>query len=224
LAPVVGTDIPTLTTVLDAFRGPGVFLTPYVPALIDEATPIDISHEALIRRWMRIADQTVDSATGQPRGWVQQEFRDGLIWRALVVQAEEFGRNPRACLDPATLGQRYPWFRALRRRPAWALRYVIGPAPRKEPDAAPEWLEVRQLLLQSLRRKRDESRARRAEEVQRTEGARREALRQAELARQQELAESAGKLAREQGRRIKIPGIGAIVAALAGRFRLGGWQ
>jgi WD40 repeat protein len=164
LAPVVGSDIPTLMTVLDAFRGPGVsFLTPYMPTPIDEATPIDISHEALIRRWTRISDQSVDPATGLPRGWVQQEFRDGLIWRALVVQAEEFGRNPQACLDPATLGQRYPWFRALRRRPAWALRYAIRPARRTEPDAAPEWLEVRQLLLQSLRRKRDGWRARQAE-------------------------------------------------------------
>jgi len=219
LAPVVGTDIPTLMTVLDAFRGPGVsFLTPYMHASIDEATPIDISHEALIRRWTRISDPSVDPATGQPRGWVQQEFRDGLIWRALVVQAEEFGRNPQACLDPATLGQRYPWFRALRRRPAWALRYAISPARRAEPDAAPEWLEVRQLLLQSLRRKRDEWRARRAEEMQRAEEARKEEVRQAELSRQQQLAEAAGKLARERGRRIMIAKIGVIVALLLAAF------
>jgi WD40 repeat protein len=223
LAPVVGTDIPSLMTVLDAFRGPGVsFLTPYMPTPIDEATPIDISHEALIRRWTRISDQSVDPATGLPRGWVQQEFRDGLIWRALVVQAEEFGRNPQACLDPATLGQRYPWFRALRRRPAWALRYAITPARRTEPDAAPEWLEVRQLLLQSLRRKRDEWRARRAAGMQRAEEARKEAVRQAELTRQQELAEAAGKLARERGRRIMIAGIAAIVALLLAAF--GGWM
>jgi hypothetical protein len=140
LAPVVGASATpsTLRPVLDAFRGPGVsFLTPYMPAPIEEATPIDISHEALIRRWTRIADQTVDSATGQPRGWVQQEFNDGLVWRALVVQAEVLGRNPEACLDAATLGQRYSWFRALRRRPAWALRYAIRPVNGTAPEAAP---------------------------------------------------------------------------------------
>jgi WD40 repeat protein len=204
LAPVVGTDISTLMTVLDAFRGPGVsFLTPYMPASISEETPIDISHEALIRRWTRISDQSVDPTTGLPRGWVQQEFRDGLIWRALVLQAEEFGRNPQVCLDPGTLEERYPWFRALRRRPAWVLRYAIRPAGRTDPNTAPEWLQVRQLLLQSLRRKRDERRARRAEEMRRAEEARKEV---------------AAKLARERDRRIRIAGISAIVTLLLAAF------
>jgi len=217
LAPVVGAEPSTLMPVLDAFRGPGVsFLTPYMPAPIEEATPIDISHEALIRRWTRIADQTVDSTTGRPRGWVQQEFSDGLVWRALVVQAEVLRRNPEACLDPATLGQRYPWFRALRRRPAWALRYAIRPGRGTAPEVAPEWLGVRRLLLQSLRRKRDAGRTQRAEENQK------EAARQAELKRQQELAEAATKLAREQRWRARIAGIGAIVALLLAAF--GGWM
>jgi WD40 repeat protein len=73
LAPVVGTDIPTLMTVLDAFRGPGVsFLTPYMPVPIEEATPIDISHESLIRRWDRL------------RQWVEKEAESGEWYRRIA--------------------------------------------------------------------------------------------------------------------------------------------
>ena len=44
-----------LRPILDAFRAPGVsFLTPYAPEPIDDKTPIDISHEALIRCWRKI--------------------------------------------------------------------------------------------------------------------------------------------------------------------------
>ena len=55
--------------------------SPFLPDAIDDETVIDISHEALIRRWQRIADPA--------RGWLQEEFRDGLIWRALLVQASQ---------------------------------------------------------------------------------------------------------------------------------------
>jgi TPR repeat protein len=162
LAPVVGGTAANIRPVIDAFRAIGVsFLTPYSPTEITESTPIDISHEALIRRWGQIADQTVDATTGEPRGWLQQEFRDGLIWRALAVQAEAFSRNSEACLDPATTDQRYPWFRSLRRRPAWALRYMVHPERKGAPTEEPEWRRIENLLLASLRRKRDERRLQR---------------------------------------------------------------
>ncbi len=163
LAPVVGAPIAAVRPVIDAFRAPGVsFLTPYAPAEITETTPIDISHEALIRQWKKIADASVDEATGHARGWLQQEFRDGLTWRALAVQARLFGSNPEACLDPATTAQHYRWFRVLRRRPAWALRYAIRLEPKAAPADQPEWHEVWALLLASLKRKHAEQHAQRA--------------------------------------------------------------
>ena len=54
------------------------------------------------------------------------------------------------------------------------------------------------------------------------EEAEREAARQAEIGRERELAETASKLAREQGRRVKIAVLGVIVALLLAAF--GGWK
>jgi tetratricopeptide (TPR) repeat protein len=70
-----------LRQILDAFRAPSAsFLTPYAPAPIDEKTPIDISHEALIRCWRKIGPSE--------NAWLRKEFRDGLSWRTFLFQAE----------------------------------------------------------------------------------------------------------------------------------------
>ena len=75
-----------LLLILNAFRSEGVsFLRPYGQCPIEASTEIDISHEALIRCWSRIADAK--------SGWLQQEFRDGLIWRSLIVAADSFERD-----------------------------------------------------------------------------------------------------------------------------------
>ena len=80
LVAVTGSDEYTLKEIIDQFRAEGVsFLTPYGDAQIELGTLIDISHEALIRCWRKIAD-TRD-------GWLQREFRDGLIWQSLRLQA-----------------------------------------------------------------------------------------------------------------------------------------
>jgi hypothetical protein len=153
LIPVVGSDPAAVQALLDAFRSRGVsFLTPFAPEEIGEATPVDISHEALIRRWRRLADRTTNPSTGRPRGWLRQEFQDGLIWRALAVQAQAFEANAEAALDPATTRERLPWFKAVRRRPAWALRYMLQSAPNIQSEQQHEWRAVRSLLVASLRR------------------------------------------------------------------------
>jgi hypothetical protein len=57
LVAVTGGDREMLRGIINAFRAEGVsFLTPYPPAPIEDSTIIDISHEALIRCWRRIAD------------------------------------------------------------------------------------------------------------------------------------------------------------------------
>ena len=83
LCAVAGATPDELRPILDAFRAPGVsFITPYDPAPIEDKTPIDISHEALIRCWRRIG--------AKESGWLQQEVRDGLRWRALLYPGGEF--------------------------------------------------------------------------------------------------------------------------------------
>lgn len=163
LALVPEADQPRMRAIMDDFRAEDVaFLRPNCD---ERASPlpddqiIDISHEALLRAWPRIADATLDPATGAPRGWLHREFEDGLVWRSLAVQARAFRDDPEACLDPATTGKRDVWYRAAGSRAAWANRHLIvksGVAPGDEP----EWKGV-DALMEASRRERERARKRR---------------------------------------------------------------
>jgi formylglycine-generating enzyme required for sulfatase activity len=105
-----------LRAIVDALRSDGVsFLTPYSPLPIADATPIDISHEALIRCWDRLADAR--------DGWLKREFDDGLIWRSLLVEARSFELDKRRVLSPATTDERSDWWRERKLNGSWAERY-----------------------------------------------------------------------------------------------------
>ena len=93
LAAAAGATPDELRPLIDAFRAPGVsFLTPYAPAPLNEKTVVDISHEALIRCWRRIAS---------PKdGWLKKEFDDGLAWRSLLVEAKALREGSRAASCP----------------------------------------------------------------------------------------------------------------------------
>lgn len=151
LVAVTGATESALRCVVEAFRADGVsFLKPYghEPLRADEL--IDISHEALIRCWRRIAE---------PReGWLAREFRNGLVWRALLVQADSFERDPGNVLGATTTDERERWLR--RRNPAWAERYGGG------------WERVQRLIAASV-----EARALRAAEREVAEKQRQEARR-----------------------------------------------
>lgn len=117
LAEVVGLEVEALRPVLDAFRVDGVsFLSPYDARPLEPEDVIDVSHEALIRGWRSLADPA--------DGWLAREFRNGLVWRALLVQADSFERDPSNVLAPTTTEEREVWLR--RRNPAWAKRYGGG--------------------------------------------------------------------------------------------------
>ena len=177
LSLVTGASEDILMPILDVFRADGVsFVTPYESKDAIAIAPgdmIDISHEALIRCWPRIAARTIDPATGRPRGWLHREFQDGLVWRSLAVQAQAFLANGEACLDPATTEQRWPWFETTRERPAWALRYLIERKGSSVPQEEPEWQAVEQLMTASYERwQAEKNRTRSAElkaEIARTE-------------------------------------------------------
>lgn len=126
--------------IVDAFRAEGVsFLRPFGVAPIEQGDRIDISHEALIRRWTVIADPT--------DGWLVREFRNGLVWRALLVQADSFDRDPSNVLSAATTDEREAWLK--RRTAAWADRYGGG------------WTRVQRLVDASVEA-RDRQRAQEA--------------------------------------------------------------
>ena len=50
-----------------------------------------------------------------------KEVRDGMIWRALLVQAESFRADPESLLSEATTEARSAWLTG--RNEAWAGRY-----------------------------------------------------------------------------------------------------
>jgi hypothetical protein len=82
----VAGDRDGVVAVVEAFRAPGCsFITSQPPRPLTDGSEIDISHEALIRRWPRLANDCRDHATGEPVGWVWREFEDGLRWRGLSV-------------------------------------------------------------------------------------------------------------------------------------------
>jgi formylglycine-generating enzyme required for sulfatase activity len=110
-----------LRAVIDALRDDEVsFLTPYPPQPIDDGTPIDISHEALIRCWNRLADPQ--------DGWLKREFDDGLVWRSLLVEAKGFEANKNHVLSPATTDERWAWWRERKLNSSLAERYGGGMA------------------------------------------------------------------------------------------------
>ncbi len=76
LQAIAAADRDTVTTVLDAYRGPGVtFLMPGSEVELTDRTVIDLSHESLMRGWQRL------------RMWVEDEAQSARIFRRLLDTA-----------------------------------------------------------------------------------------------------------------------------------------
>jgi hypothetical protein len=166
-----------LLSAIDPFRAAGVnFLTPFVPSEIGEATPIDVSHEALIRRWDRIASTARDS-DGSPAGWLAREIEDGFLWRSLLVQAG----YEQSHLSAAVTRRVTRWFETLPAK-EWTYRYFIPgagrpsiPAAADTPSAAYE--RVRIMLERSRGVQAEEERRLKEADARARERRRREYLR-----------------------------------------------
>jgi len=114
---VTGAGEAELRKVIDAFRAEGVsFVRPYGTEPVDVDDIIDISHEALIRCWRKIADDK--------DGWLTREFSDGLIWSSLLVQCKSYEKDSQNVLSAATTEERRQWLAG--RNAAWAERYGGG--------------------------------------------------------------------------------------------------
>jgi uncharacterized protein YjbI with pentapeptide repeats len=123
LVAVASGDRTGVSAVIQAFRAAGRnFLTSNPPDLFDDDTEIDVSHEALLRRWRRLSDPTRDPVRNEPVGWVLREFEDGQRWRALAVLARVFRHDENATLSPATTEAYEAWWPE--HTAAWAARYA----------------------------------------------------------------------------------------------------
>lgn len=141
--------------VIEAFRAEDCcFLSPYEPAKLSDDSEIDISHEALIRRWARISDHTVEN--GLPKGWLDREFQDGLVWRLLAVTAQAFRTDRRGILSPASAKTRGEWYETIKPRKAWIKRHAVAPDPDDPAGLEDEWDSVAALMAASERNRRIE--------------------------------------------------------------------
>jgi len=116
-----------LRAVLARFRAPSCsFIVPPVSVVMKLAPDdrLDIGHEALLRRWKKIAGDAdaVDARTGAPtEGWLAKEQIDGQRYRTLVSLLEGQAGGERATLSDPKRTKR--WWDSLPRTPAWAGRY-----------------------------------------------------------------------------------------------------
>ena len=176
-----------LRPILDAFRASDTsFVTPYAPEPIDDKTIVDISHEALIRCWRRIS--------AKEGGWLQEEVRDGLAWRALLYQAETFANDKESFLSQPATEVRADWLKG--RNESWAKRYGGG------------WPAVEALINASRehwRKRADEAEA----EDQRKKAEQERRVQDAEL-----IAEEQKKAATAQKRTAQVAVAGLVVALL----------
>jgi tetratricopeptide (TPR) repeat protein len=122
-----GVSEPDLRAVLDRFRAPSCsFLLPSLSAspTLGADERIDIGHEALLRRWKRIAGKTeaIDPKTGRPPpGWLAEEQIDGQRYHTLVSLLDGAAGGERATLDEPERTK--AWWERLPRTAAWADRY-----------------------------------------------------------------------------------------------------
>ena len=146
LSEVTGAPLETVAKAVDLLRADGVsFLVPRPDQPLEPEVWIDIGHEALLRSWRALADPL--------DGWLVREFRNGLVWRSMLVQADSFERDADNVLSPATTEERQRWLK--RRSPVWSERYGGG------------WDRVQALLTASVAAKErlDQERAQQQQEI-----------------------------------------------------------
>jgi len=111
LVDVVGLDSASLNKILKPFRAKDVgFLTPRFARDLEDDDVVDISHEALIRHWVKL------SGSPSQLGWIQTEAKDGQRYRALL----EIVPGP---LPLSAAAKWLDWWQRCPRTSAWAARY-----------------------------------------------------------------------------------------------------
>lgn len=115
LCTITGASAEALATVMAPFRDPGrAFLMPPHGAPLQADTPVDISHESLMRVWGRL------------RGWVDDEAHSAQIYRRLAETAELHANGKAVLLVQPELQVALDWQQRQRPNAAWAGRYHAG--------------------------------------------------------------------------------------------------
>jgi len=123
LAREVGVGTDTVTAILAPFRSlENSLIMPLEGEELTDNTIVSVSHEALLRQWKRVSEAAFDDQ-GRVTGLAYREFQDGMIWRSLSVQAQQFARDGTSILGPAATEQRLPWYRDIAQRPDWIGRH-----------------------------------------------------------------------------------------------------
>ena len=116
---ITGASSAELRAVIDVFRAPErSFLMPPADVPLAAATPVDISHESLMRVWQRL------------RRWSEDEARSAQTFRRLAETAElealPEGQKAAGLLRPPDLDFALEWRRREQPNAAWAGRYREG--------------------------------------------------------------------------------------------------
>ncbi|SMF51491.1 hypothetical protein SAMN06265365_11779 [Tistlia consotensis] len=119
-----GADDAELRLVVDRFRSDDCsFLVPSISAQpqLNDATTVDIGHEALLRRWQKIGAEASDTLDEDARaGWLQAEASDAHDYRMMLRLA---GNDPDATLPLNRVGRLLVRWEERPRTAAWAERY-----------------------------------------------------------------------------------------------------
>lgn len=101
--------------VVDVFRQPSrAFLHPPADLPLDPRTVIDISHESLLRVWMRLSE------------WAEEEAQSAQIYRRLAETAMLYERGEASLLRDPELQVAVNWRDRTQPNETWAARYHPG--------------------------------------------------------------------------------------------------
>ena len=115
LCEITGATVAELTSVIDVFRDPSrSFLMPPAVTPLTPDTPIDISHESLMRVWVQL------------RTWADEEAQSAQIYRRLTETTELHRSGHAGLLRPPDLQFAINWRQRQQPRAAWAQRYRAG--------------------------------------------------------------------------------------------------
>jgi len=104
-----------VVSVLDVFRKPSrSFLMPPSPEPLEADTIIDISHESLMRVWIRLKD------------WVEREAESAAQYRRLAQNASLHAKGAAGLLADPELSLMLEWRQVWQPNKAWAERYHAG--------------------------------------------------------------------------------------------------
>ena len=142
LCAITGATVEALTAVMAGFRDPSrAFLMPPHGAPLTPDTPVDISHESLMRVWQRL------------RQWGDDEAQSAQTYRRLAETAELKAAGQAGLLGPPELQVALSWRDRRRPTAAWAQRY------RRGFDAAMGFLDESAQAFEAARRQDAEQQA-----------------------------------------------------------------